>query len=218
MLDFGRAKAVDEGPISATASNSPTLSLAATQAGVILGTAAYMSPDQARGRAVDKRSDIWAFGVALYEMLSGEQLFQGHTVSDVLASVLRHEIDWKRVSPKAARLLRRCLERDPSLRLRDIGDIHLLPEDEPPEAAVSASRSSWRLGLAGWAIAAFHMVLGWVRPFPGAGRKMADLHRRDISDVVTHGFSIVFRKDLNPSMVQDNGVQKLLNYYFPPVQ
>jgi len=93
VLDFGLAKAVEDGPISATASNSPTLSLAATQTGVILGTAAYMSPEQARGRAVDKRSDIWAFGVVLYEMLSGEKLFQGGTVSDTLASVLRHEID-----------------------------------------------------------------------------------------------------------------------------
>lgn len=90
--------------------------------GVILGTAAYMSPEQARGRQVDKRADIWAFGVIVFEMLTGHRLFSGQTISDTLASVLKTEVDLSRVSVKARRLLAACLEKDPKRRLRDIGD------------------------------------------------------------------------------------------------
>ena len=131
---------------------------------MILGTAAYMSPEQARGKPVDKRSDIWSFGVVLYEMLTGVQLFQGDTVSDTVAAVLRHEIDWDRVPAKAQRLLRRCLERDVKLRLRDIGDMQLLLEDAPHETVASGSRLPVRLGVIGWVIAAVLLIvsgLGW---------------------------------------------------------
>ena len=154
VLDFGLAKAwagEDGGSVSGTSalSESPTLAHTGTAVGLILGTAAYMSPEQARGRAVDKRADIWAFGVVLFEMLAGQRLFDGETVSDVLASVLKSEPDWLSL-PKAApasvrRLLERCLQRDPRRRLRDIGDARLLLEDylagrgeDLPAAAASA--------------------------------------------------------------------------------
>src|SRR6202050_4031249 len=95
LLDFGLAKAFsNQKEPSASPENSPTLTLGATEVGVILGTAAYMSPEQARGKQVDKRADIWSFGVVLYELLTGERLFAGETVSDTLAAVLRQDPDW----------------------------------------------------------------------------------------------------------------------------
>ena len=134
VLDFGLAKAWDgPGSSSADLSQSPTLAHTGTAAGLILGTAAYMSPEQARGKSVDKRSDIWGFGVVLYEMLSGRQLFAGETVSDVLAGVLKTEIDLGKLpgsTPLAIRrLLRRCLERDLKRRLHDIADARIVLED-----------------------------------------------------------------------------------------
>jgi Tol biopolymer transport system component/predicted Ser/Thr protein kinase len=140
LLDFGLAKA--EGPWSATASveDAPTLTVASTGAGVILGTAAYMAPEQARGRNVDKRADIWAFGVILYEMLTGVQMFEGDTVTDVLASVVRQDPDLARVPEKVRPLLQRCLEKDPKRRLRDAGDAMLLL-DMAPAATVAAKTS-----------------------------------------------------------------------------
>ncbi len=137
VLDFGLAKALDpqtcasgvgaiqESPLQ----NSPTLSIAATQEGAILGTAAYMSPEQARGKPVDKRADIWAFGVLLHEMLTGKQLFAGETVSDTLAAVLKTEANWDAlptgIPANIRKLMRRCLEKDPKLRLRDIGEARI---------------------------------------------------------------------------------------------
>jgi Tol biopolymer transport system component len=155
VLDFGLAKALD--PTAASSvniTNSPTLSLQATQAGIILGTAAYMSPEQARGKPVDKRADIWAFGVVLYEMLTGQRLFEGETVSDTLIEVATKEPDWDRVPAKVRRLLRRCLEKDPKRRLRDIGDVDSLLDDAPPESiqAGSPPHAWWRQG--GWMAAA----------------------------------------------------------------
>src|SRR6185436_10241675 len=152
VLDFGLAKALDPAAASSPSSdplrspalmNSPTLTAAhGTQLGVILGTAAYMAPEQARGGPVDKRADIWAFGVVLYEMLAGGVLFAGETVSDTLAAVLRADIDLDRLPPAAPaelrRLLRRCLERNPKNRLRDIGDARLLLAEvaaTPPQTA-----------------------------------------------------------------------------------
>jgi len=139
VLDFGLAKAMDptsaaSGPSSASQlAASPTLTLGATQMGVILGTAAYMSPEQAKGAAVDKRADIWAFGVVLYEMLSGHRLFAGDSVPETLAGVLKTEIDFAelpdQVPPAIRRLLRRCLQRQPHDRLRDIGDARLVIAD-----------------------------------------------------------------------------------------
>ena len=132
VLDFGLAKALD--PVASApvvgVQNSPTVtSPMMTGRGIILGTAAYMAPEQARGRAVDKRADIWAFGVVLYEMLTGERAFKGDDRSDVLAAVLRQDLDWTRLPtstpPPIRRLLERCLERDPRRRLRDIGDARI---------------------------------------------------------------------------------------------
>ncbi len=133
VLDFGLAKAVEPGTVSGPSDPtfSPTLTTAgATAAGVILGTAGYMSPEQARGRAVDKRADIWAFGAVLFEALSGRRLFEGETITDTLAAVLRAEIDWRLLPtglPISLReLLRRCLERDPRNRLHDIADARIV--------------------------------------------------------------------------------------------
>jgi eukaryotic-like serine/threonine-protein kinase len=143
VLDFGLAKALEGEVALADASQSPTLSLAATKAGVILGTAAYMSPEQARGAAVDKRCDIWSFGVVLFEMLTGKQLFEGETVSDTLAAVLRADIDWNLLptkTPASIRtLLRRCLTKDRKRRLRDIGDAVIEPDVEAVTAVASQS-------------------------------------------------------------------------------
>jgi eukaryotic-like serine/threonine-protein kinase len=131
VLDFGLAKALEGEAALANASQSPTLSLVSTKAGVILGTAAYMAPEQARGAAVDKRSDIWSFGVVLFEMLAGKQLFAGATVSDTLAAVLKEAPDWNRVPAKIRPLLHRCLEKDPKKRLRDIGEAMAWIENSP---------------------------------------------------------------------------------------
>ncbi len=130
VLDFGLAKALD--PITSSgsdATNSPTLTARGTQLGVIVGTAAYMAPEQARGRAVDRRADIWAFGVVLYEMLTGKRAFEGDDVSITLAAVLKDDVDWKALplnlpSP-VVRVLRRCLDKDPKRRLSAIGDARL---------------------------------------------------------------------------------------------
>jgi pimeloyl-ACP methyl ester carboxylesterase len=144
VLDFGLAKALDpelSGPMSAqSTSESPTLTAGMTRAGTLLGTAAYMSPEQVRGQAVDTRADIWAFGVVLWEMLTGRRLFEGDVTSDVLAAVLRDEPAWnalpEHLSPAVHRLLRRCLRRDPARRLRHIGDARLELEEASEEAAV----------------------------------------------------------------------------------
>jgi serine/threonine-protein kinase len=130
VLDFGLAKALsNEAAAGSDRSSSPTLTMRETVAGVIMGTAAYMSPEQARGVAADKRADIWSFGVVLSEMLTGRHLFRGETVSDTLAGVLKTDPDWKALPaetpPAIRKLLRRCLVKDPKLRLRDIGDARL---------------------------------------------------------------------------------------------
>ena len=132
VLDFGLAKSDGEGATPSPA-HSPTIGLDQTLDGIILGTAAYMSPEQARGRSVDKRSDIWAFGCVLYEMLTGHKAFHRETVSDTIAAILEREPDW-RLLPAATpapvrRLLQRCLEKDMGRRLRDIGDACLEIDD-----------------------------------------------------------------------------------------
>src|SRR5215469_7087483 len=123
LLDFGLAKAFTaQKESSANVEQSPTLTIGATEVGVILGTAAYMAPEQAKGKSVDKRADIWAFGVVLYELLTGDRLFKGQDVADTLAQVLTNAPQLDRVPAEARKLLRRCLEKDSKQRLRDIGD------------------------------------------------------------------------------------------------
>ncbi len=133
VLDFGLAKAMGPDEISRDASNSPTLSIAATQAGFILGTAAYMSPEQAKAKPVDRRADIWAFGVVLFEMFSGKKTFEGETVSDVLAAVIMKDPDWSALPettpPSIQRLIRRCLNKDPKQRLQAIGEARITIEE-----------------------------------------------------------------------------------------
>jgi serine/threonine protein kinase len=163
VLDFGLAKTFDE-PVSGSSApgDSPTLTLGSTRAGTILGTAAYMAPEQARGRPVDKRADIWAFGAVFYELLTGRRAFQGEDVADILGSVLKVDPDWKALPAETPahiqRLLRRCLEKDRKRRIRDIGDVRLeldLPVEEP------VSPPSSRTGLATLAcIAAGVSILG----------------------------------------------------------
>jgi len=130
VLDFGLAM-VMLGPKAELddPENSPTRTAALSKAGVILGTAAYMSPEQARGKAVDKRADIWAFGVVLYEMLTGRQAFRGETITVVLAALVTEEPDLARVPAKVRRLLQACLQKDPRERLQAVGDWRLLLED-----------------------------------------------------------------------------------------
>ena len=171
ILDFGLARAVlgeglDEGDPAA----SPTITAAMTAAGTVLGTAAYMSPEQARGKTVDRRADLWSFGCILWEMLTGRRLFEGDTVGDTLAAVLRADPPWddlpEDTPPAVVRLLERCLERDPRRRLRDIGEARIRLErwrDDPSTLQESASlplalesdRSRW----IPWAVTAITIVL-----------------------------------------------------------
>jgi serine/threonine protein kinase len=166
VLDFGLAKALGPEGASARADamNSPTLTARATQMGMIIGTAAYMAPEHARGKAVDRRADIWAFGAVLYEMLTGRRAFPGADISDVLATVLKSEPDWAAIpagtSASVRRLLRRCLEKEPRRRLSAIGDARFdLDDDEPPAALAPAAvrpLSRWR--WVPWAITAASLV------------------------------------------------------------
>ena len=148
VLDFGLAKALDPVGVSSV-SQSPTLSVHATQAGLILGTAAYMSPEQARGKSVDARADIWSFGVVLFEMLAGRRPFDGDEVSDTLASVIKSEPDWqllpKHLPPAIHRLLRRCLQKDRRQRLQHIGDARLELDETDSSSAAAASRIEPRI-------------------------------------------------------------------------
>jgi eukaryotic-like serine/threonine-protein kinase len=133
ILDFGLAKALDTGDFATNISNSPTLTVAATQAGVILGTAAYMSPEQARGKRADRRADIWAFGVVLYELLTGAQAFGGETTTDTLAAVLRTDPNLDAlpagIPATLRRLLERCLDKEPRRRLQAIGEARIAIEE-----------------------------------------------------------------------------------------
>jgi eukaryotic-like serine/threonine-protein kinase len=154
VLDFGLAKVL-QGNSNSDPSSSSTFTGLNTEPGMIVGTAPYMSPEQAKGKPVDKRTDIWAFGVVLYEMLTGRRLFQGETFSDTLSAVLKEEPDWNQVPAKVRPLLRRCLEKDPKRRLRDIGDMELLLESAPE--TVRAQRPWLVWGLA----AVCFMLLAW---------------------------------------------------------
>ncbi len=197
VLDFGLAKALEDDP-GASASDltkSPTLTSAGTRAGVILGTAAYMSPEQAKGKAVDRRADIFSFGVVLFEMLTGQQTFSGETVSETLASVLKDEPDWTALPsglpPALLDLLQRCLLKDPKQRLRDIGEARIaldrtmrgsdsgpVPAAADSEGAVRApSRQRFgRLVAVALPLAFVGALAGWLlRPVPRAPLFQVDL-------------------------------------------
>jgi len=144
ILDFGLAKALDPDESSQQeTSHSPTITSASTQLGVILGTAAYMAPEQARGRSVDRRADVWAFGAVLFEMLSGDRAFAGETISDTIAAVLTATPEWQRLPPNTPPAIRaliaRCLERDPRHRLQSIGEARITMSRPPDPAAGSTS-------------------------------------------------------------------------------
>ncbi len=203
LLDFGLAKALDPmaGQSGSAAGNSPTLvsptlsptiTAAATQAGAILGTAAYMSPEQAKGKPVDRRADVWAFGVLFWECLTGRRLFEGETVPETFGAIFRQEIDHAAlppgVTPSVRRVLARCLERDPRQRLRDIGEARITSEralagkEEPGAVVAAAATAPAPAGtsrLIPWGIAAaLGIALGaalWLRPAASndAGRPLA---------------------------------------------
>jgi eukaryotic-like serine/threonine-protein kinase len=169
VLDFGLAKAIEGDAASIDISTSPTMSRMATLAGVLLGTAAYMSPEQAKGKSVDRRADIWAFGCVLYEMLTGKMAFSGETVTDTLAAVIMKDPDWSLLPPatpiRVRVLLQRCLQKDPKQRLQAIGDARISLDDVLSGAADPALAGSprviaplWRRALP-WAVAVLLFVL-----------------------------------------------------------
>jgi len=178
VLDFGLAKALDptadtdDGKSPAALSLSPTLTAQMTGAGIILGTAAYMSPEQAKGEAVDKRADIWAFGLVLFEMLTGRRLFATDSVAETLAGVIKTEIDFSALPSdlptSMVHLLRRCLERDPKNRLHDIADARIVVDDilagrvdeAPPPSALSAGTQSQWKRLLPYVLAAIGLFIG----------------------------------------------------------
>jgi serine/threonine protein kinase len=172
VLDFGLAKTIEGmGEPVAHLTISPTLtSPAMTMHGTILGTAAYMAPEQAKGKPVDKRADIWAFGCVLYEMVTGEQLFRGEDVTDVLASVVKDQPDVSKAPPIVQRLLKKCLEKDLRHRLRDIGDAwELLIDDASPDRRPAARKAllPWAVAAV-WAVAAAALGVLVLRQTPAA--------------------------------------------------
>jgi serine/threonine protein kinase len=194
VLDFGLAKALSDESNPTDISNSPTLTAAATKAGLILGTAAYMSPEQARGKAVDRRADIWSFGVVAFEMLTGKMAFKGDTVSDTLAAVIRGEPEWSllpaNVPNEIQQLIRRCLNKDPRQRLQSIGEARIAVENviegrTSPVRSLGMSAAPSSIGapekenralkiLAGCALAALLIAAGFLIAnllHPGSARE-----------------------------------------------
>ncbi len=179
LLDFGLAKPTDAGSglFDAALDNSPTISSPAiTGRGVILGTAAYMAPEQAKGKLVDKCADVWALGVVLYEMLSGRRPFRGSDSTEVIAQILEREPDWstlpRETPPHVRRILQRCLQKDPRRRMRDCGDVMLELGESVTETSASSS-SSWQLrtaaaGIAGIALGVAAALLGGAMRVPGS--------------------------------------------------
>ncbi len=200
VLDFGLAKSVD--PAGAGIADAPTMTGAATSAGVILGTAAYMSPEQARGLPVDKRTDIWAFGCVLYEMLGRRAAFARDSGVETLAAILERDPDWSTLRadtpPLVRRLLERCLEKDPKRRLRDIGDARMELDSAlatPGERGAEPSRSprSWALaGIAATlAIAAVAAWFAWFMPRPAQGDRRVSRFSIDLppKQIILPGFN-----------------------------
>jgi serine/threonine protein kinase len=179
ILDFGLAKALSDETQSVDSSQSPTLTEAMTRPGVILGTAAYMSPEQAKGKAVDKRADIWAFGCILYECLTGKRAFEGETVTETLASVLTREPEWEKIPANVRLLLRRCLEKDPKKRLRDVGEamawIENPPETVPESTLVKRPWLGWIAALL-FFLVALTLAFLHIREKPSIGNSLVRFH------------------------------------------
>ena len=220
VLDFGLAKGGTESSVS-DMTQSPTITIGATHSGVILGTAAYMSPEQARGQSVDKRTDIWAFGCVLFEMLTGRMAFQGDTVSDTIAAILQREPDWALLPPATSRtidrLLRRCFEKDSRRRLRDIGEARIEidetlsrpPTPDTPETHATDRTSPWRVltfaALAVAVVAALAIALwprsepqrAWSNPLENARfTRLTDFPGTEaFADISPDGRFVVFRSD-----------------------
>jgi serine/threonine-protein kinase len=193
ILDFGLARPGGPEGSSGDPATSPTITAAMTQQGVILGTAAYMSPEQARGKTVDARADIWAFGVMIWEMLHGRRLFDGDTMSDTLASVLKNEISFgdvpKQTPGAVRRVLRKCLQRDPARRLHSIADARIELEDptipdEPDRPTASATRLPWLLAIL-FAVTAGALALRPTAP------PVPDTPRKSVSILIPEGSEII---------------------------
>jgi Tol biopolymer transport system component len=220
ILDFGLAKAIEGDPASVDISTSPTLSRMATHDGVLLGTAAYMSPEQATGKIVDRRTDVWAFGCVLFEMLTGKKAFPGETVTDTLAVVLKDNPDWSQLpaeTPTRARvLLQRCLQKDVKQRLQAIGEARIVLEEllagAPDPVAVRTERFAsprWH-GVLPWALlgltlAAFGWLVIYVRENPAVLRAPVYQYEiatpdpmLDIAELSPDGTHLVFRDSRMP--------------------
>jgi len=217
ILDFGLAKALEGEASEEELENSPTLSAVATRAGVLLGTAAYMSPEQARGKRVDRRADIWAFGCVLYEMLTGRDAFGGETTSDILACVIRAEPDWSSLPSivpwRIREVLRRCLQKDPKQRLRDIGDARIAIE----EALSGTPQEVWGLKAGNVPPPLWRRALPWASGILLAlvvGVGVWELHPRPKAAQIVHfsfsppeGDSLVFRFGSTPLAISRDGTE-----------
>jgi len=196
LLDFGLAKATDDPRVPGDASNSPTLTLGATSVGVILGTAAYMSPEQAAGKVVDRRSDIWSFGAVLYEMLSGKAAFAGESASDTLASVLKLDPDWNALpasTPESIRkLIRRCLTKDRNQRLQAIGEARIELEHPSEDAAPSVRGKA---ALLPWLITALTTVTAvvalWAWVWPVGQERRVVMRFADAVSIADQGTDLI---------------------------
>jgi len=226
VLDFGLAKAAAGDESSPDISQSPTIAVDGTHAGLILGTVGYMSPEQARGRPVDKRTDIWAFGCVLFEMLAGRTTFAGDTVSDTIATILTREPAWDQLPdatpPEVRRLLRRCLQKDPKQRLRDIGDARIelddalsgTTRDDPASQQTSGITRRAAIGalagvIAGSAATGLFAISRYRGPTPRRLTKfgVADLAADELF-VASHGRRIAISPDgTHLTYVATNGTQ-----------
>ena len=193
VLDFGLAKAASGDAVTADLTQSPTLTVGGTKEGVILGTATYMSPEQAKGRPADKRADVWAFGVVLYEMLTGRRAFEGEAISEVLAKVIEREPDWTTLPastpPRLRELLRRCLRKDPKTRLQAIGDARVQIDElisgatEETATVVATQPRAQRSARFAWIVAALSLVIAAALAVP-ATRVLPSRCTRATSDAL----------------------------------
>jgi len=205
VLDFGLAKMFERAPTATAPSDSPTL-VDGTMDGVILGTPSYMSPEQARGQQPDRTSDVWAFGCVLYEMLTGKCSFSGHTITDILAAVVKVDPDWSALpegTPAAIRrLLRRCLQKNRNQRLRDIRDARIEIEEAPSETESAVAlphragrkRAPWIVGALGLAVALAVTVLYYRRTPDTPAEARLDINTPPTTDPVSFAISPDARK------------------------